>query len=535
MTFENHYIDYKDSTSVRYEAILYLRVSDPKQAKKGSGLSSQEIRGREYAKFLQIPVAEIFHDDGISGKILDRPAVQEMLAFLNKAKAGTRYVVIVDDISRLARDYRVHFDLRDAIEKAGALLDSPSTTFKAIRDADSNYVEGIQALGAQHFREKNAETSRNRKWARLKGGLWPYKAPVGYRFEMTHQHGNMLVRDEPAASILQEAFEGYAAGRFATQAEVKRFLESQPDFPGKLPNGTLRAQRITDLITHPIYAGFVFCKVLDIPLTKAKHEPLISLETFEKMQERRASKAVAPARKDIHEDFPLRNFVSCRCCGNPLTAGWSKGKYKKYPYYLCQNKDCEDYGKSIRRDDIEGDFADLLKSMRPAAPLFDLIKAMFFDAWNQREQHAEAMQKTLKRDSVKLDKQIDSLLDRLVEADSPTAIRAYERKIEQLEKEKLLLTEKLENGFKPKASASDILELSMQFLSNPCKLWESGEIALQRLVLRLTFSEHLSYSKKEGYRTPKTTLPFKVLGDFFAPECKMVPRRGLEPPLPYRN
>ncbi|MEO1611062.1 MAG: hypothetical protein AAFU55_01700 [Pseudomonadota bacterium] len=36
------------------------------------------------------------------------------------------------------------------------------------------------------------------------------------------------MRDEPRASILQEALEGYAGGRFETQAEVKRVLESQP-------------------------------------------------------------------------------------------------------------------------------------------------------------------------------------------------------------------------------------------------------------------------------------------------------------------
>lgn len=529
MTFEQHYIDYRNS-SIRYEAVLYLRVSDPSQAHRGSGLSSQQIRGEEYAKFLQIPVVQTFHDGGISGKILNRPAVQKMLGFLNNAKAGVRYVVIIDDISRLARDYRVHFDLRDAIDRAGALLDSPSTTFKAVRDADSNYTEGIQALGAQHFREKNAETSRNRKWARLKGGYWPYNAPAGYRFERTGAHGNLLVKNEPVASILTEAFEGYASGHFTTQSEVKRFLESRPDFPGKLPNGTLRLQRVTNLMTNPIYAGYVQCQILDIPLSKAKHEPLISLETFEKMQNRRASKAMAPARKDIHLDFPLRNSVCCGDCENPLRSGWSKGKRKKYPYYFCQTKECESYGKSIRRADIEGDFTDLLKGLQPAAPLFAMVKAMVFDVWNQRTQQTDLIRKSLKQDVRKLEKQIDGLLDRLVEATSPTTIRAYERKIEQLEKQKLLTAEKAEKSTPPKASASDMLEHPMRFLSNPYKLWESGEIILQKLVLRLAFSERLVYHRNKGYRTPKTTLPFKMLGSVDMGDCKMVPLRGLEPP-----
>ncbi|MEQ8651518.1 MAG: hypothetical protein RIC87_03565 [Kiloniellales bacterium] len=33
-------------------------------------------------------------------------------------------------------------------------------------------------------------------------------------------------------------------------------------------------------------------------------------------------------------------------------------------------------------------------------------------------------------------------------------------------------------------------------------------------MLTLVFSEHLAYCRNEGFRTPKTAFPFKVLGDF---------------------
>ncbi len=64
----------------------------------------------------------------------------------------------------------------------------------------------------------------------------------------------------------------------------------------------------------------------------------------------------------------------------------------------------------------------------------------------------------------------DGLLERIVEATSSTTISAYERKIDALEKEKLVAVEKLENGFKPRASSGRMLELSLKFLSNPWKL-----------------------------------------------------------------
>lgn len=125
MTFSNHDIDYSDP-SVTFEAVLYTRVSDRSQTDGASGLDSQETRGREYAASLGIPVVRVFSDESISGKLLDRPDIQDMLKFLRRCPHGVRRVVIIDDISRLARDVRVFFDLRDAIHATGALLESPT-------------------------------------------------------------------------------------------------------------------------------------------------------------------------------------------------------------------------------------------------------------------------------------------------------------------------------------------------------------------------------------------------------------------------
>lgn len=69
-------------------------------------------------------------------------------------------------------------------------------------------------------------------------------------------------------------------------------------------------------------------------------------------------KAKAPARKDISEDFPLRGFVPCDDCGQPMTSCWSKGRSKHSPYYLCDTGGCESGRKSIPRDKVEDGFAD---------------------------------------------------------------------------------------------------------------------------------------------------------------------------------
>ncbi|MFC7702873.1 zinc ribbon domain-containing protein [Plastorhodobacter daqingensis] len=136
------------------------------------------------------------------------------------------------------------------------------------------------------------------------------------------------------------------------------------------------------------------------------------------IQKRLKTTAKAPARKDISADFPLRGFVLCNDCGKPLTACWSQGKNQKYPYYLCPTKGCESYRKSIKRDELEGEFEGVLQRLEPSETMFGLVKAMFKDAWNMRLQQGAEATKSLKESVRSIEKQIDQLLDRIVEATS---------------------------------------------------------------------------------------------------------------------
>ena len=316
----------KETDITGAKAVIYCRVSSSKQTKVGDGLGSQQTRCNEYARYKGLKVVKTFTDD-MSGSLTTRPGMKDMLAFLRKHRGADPIVVIIDDISRLARGIEAHLQLRAAIGEAGGILKSPTIEFGD--DSDSLLVENMLASVSQHQRQKNAEQTINRMRARTMNGYWCFHAPIGYKFHRVSGHGNLLVRDEPYASILQEALEGYATGRFDTQVEVKRFLESQPEFPKDLPNGEIRNQRITDFLTRPIYAGYVEAPSWEITIRKGHHEGLVSYETFDKIQQRLADGARAPARKDINEDFPLRGFVSCGDCGKPFTAAWSKSKTGK--------------------------------------------------------------------------------------------------------------------------------------------------------------------------------------------------------------
>lgn len=236
----------------KQKAVIYCRVSGAKQVREGDGLASQETRCREFAGFKGYDVVNVFKDD-MSGKLAARPAMMEMLQFLRKhRKTGT--VVIIDDISRLARGLEAHLQLRASLAKAGGKLESPSIEFG--EDSDSLLVENMLASVAQHQREKNGEQTKNRMRARMQNGYCVFNAPLGYRFETQSGHGKILVRNEPVASIIADVIERYASGRLQTQTEVKRFLEAHPDFP-KGRKSTVHQTRVQELLTRPIYAGYL--------------------------------------------------------------------------------------------------------------------------------------------------------------------------------------------------------------------------------------------------------------------------------------
>ena len=153
---------------------------------------------------------------------------------------------------------------------------------------------------------------------------------------------------------------------------------------------------------------------------------------------------------------------------------------------------------------------------------------MFRSAWDQRLRQAEAMKTALRRDTAKLDREIGQLLDRVVEATNGTVIATYERRIAKLEKDKLVMAEKLAKSGHPQRPFDEMFELALSFLANPQKLWASGEIALQKTVLRLAFADRLAYAREGGFRTPKMALPFKLLEQISMGKCEMAERAGLK-------
>ncbi|MCB9982124.1 MAG: recombinase family protein [Rhodospirillales bacterium] len=504
-------------------AVIYCRVSDPKQASiRGDGLHSQERTCRDYALRNNYEVIEVFTDTQTGGD-MKRPGLVALRAYLKKHKG---LIVIVDHTSRLSRDLLDYLLLREELRNRGVKLECPSMPLTDT--AAAQLMDKLVATFSDYHRHQNAEQTLSRMKARMLNGYSVFQAPIGYEYRDDIGPGKILAPVEPLATIIRQALEGFAWGTLETQADVVRFLESQPHFP-KDRYGRVRHQRVTDILRQPLYAGYLEHKKWDISLRPAQHKEIVSFETWMRVQEKLDGKIKVPRKKNIAEDFPLRGHVVCADCGTPLTSCWSKGMGGRYAYYLCPKRGCESYGKSTRREILEGEFEELLKTVQPSEGLFKLASAMFADIWAYRLTQAQAGKKALAAKLLQVEKDITQYTKQILNVRSEGAIQALDTQIDQLHAEKILIQEKMAKSGEPARSFDDALRTALLFLGNPWKLWSSGQLSDRQTVLKLVFPQRLEYVRNSGLRTPILSLPFKLLADISGGENKMARPRGFEP------
>lgn len=147
------------------KALIYCRINQSGQERK---LASQESRCRAFARANGYEVVGVFSDVA-SGNAADRPGLNEMLGEIETAKrrGESPRIVIIEEISRLARRVDIHFETRAAINDAGGILVSPSFDFG--NDPEKALMETLLINLRQFEAELQKPTERTlprlRNWA----------------------------------------------------------------------------------------------------------------------------------------------------------------------------------------------------------------------------------------------------------------------------------------------------------------------------------------------------------------------------------
>lgn len=355
-----------------YIAGLYYRLSQEDE-RQGESVSIDNQRAilRKYAEERGFEIHDEYIDDGVSGTTFQRPGVQRLL---DDAKTGVINTIIVKDLSRFGRNYIEVGQYVDYVFPAFGIR------FIAIQDnvdtenRDSNAMEMMPIVNI--FNEWHAaNTSKKIKAVRrsnaLAGIYSAKKATYGY-LKGTDKKRTPVI-DEETAPVVRRIFELYASGTSPKNIADILNAENIPS-PGKLAyerlghKGRPNEMRlwcevsIRFMLNNIMYIGHL--PMLqettvsyknhkrqakdrsDWVITYNNHEPIISQELWDRVQERQ--KHMAQGRKTkmgfIH---PLSGFLVCADCGSKLKmSGHLNGPKTAYQYHF----DCGlhiRYGKSL--------------------------------------------------------------------------------------------------------------------------------------------------------------------------------------------
>lgn len=141
----------------------------------------------------------------------------------------------------------------------------------------------------------------------------------------------------------------------------------------------------------------------------------------------------------------------------------------------------------------------------------------------------EEIRAGLMKDRKLVDHKIQQFLDRIVTTDSAILVATYEKQVKQLENQKAVIDERLENCGVVDESFEKVNRTALEFLANPHRFWRMADLTGKRIVLKAAFAKQIAYRKGVGYRTAALALPFSVLRDFADPKSGLVEHNGVEP------
>jgi len=266
---------------------LYTRVSTEDQAKEGFSLAAQADRLYAAAKSRGWKVVGLFVDNGYSGRDIKRPKYQEMMQ-----RSEEWDILLVLKMDRIHRNIRNFLGMMETLERMGKQFASVSETLDtttAMGRFVVNILQGIAQLESEQIGERvYMGMSQKAKEGR---GILGFAAPYGYRLR-----GQSLLLSKRESKVVRLIFLFYLGG--ATSQMIAEALNKRR----RTRRGAQWSRDSVIYVLHnPVYAGFLWWdRGREVKVYADKHPALVTLEEFNRVQERLQSRQPNPAyRKTI--------------------------------------------------------------------------------------------------------------------------------------------------------------------------------------------------------------------------------------------
>lgn len=468
------------------KAILYVRVSTDEQA-SGYSLQHQEDRLRLYCQYKEIEIVDIYTEDH-SAKSFVRPAFNKLLEYLkvNRGKTDLLLFLKWDRFSRNAGDA---YTMINRLNKLGV---EP----QAIEQPLDLSVPENKLMLAFYLAAPEVENDRRSlnviagMRRAMKSGRHVNMAPIGYKNVRNELNEPAIVPGKDA-ELVRWVFEETAKGE-------KNVIDVWREAKAK----GLRVARsnIWNLLKNPIYCG-----QLHIPaykdeketLIKAAHEPVISEELFNDVQDvLNGRKKKHPVKQSLQEELPLRGFLQCPRCDNPLTGSASKGNGGRYYYYHCQ-KGCKE---RVKADLVNDKFLLELEGIRANRNVIDLFEEVMLDyakqAGAEKTKTIKQLRDEMDKNQTRLNQAQQLLLDGSIEPGDYKEIKTrYEMQNRQLERKQQELTAMDDN-------LKNYIIHGVRLLKNLPEYYSNATLPAKRQIIGSIFTEKLVF-EENAYRTTR--------------------------------
>ncbi|MFV5697168.1 recombinase family protein [Flavobacterium sp. ZT3R17] len=475
--------------------IIYSRVSTDEQAQKGFSLDYQEQTLMSHCERMGYNLVKSYREDH-SAKNFKRPEWTNLKAYAKANKKAIHKVLFVK-WDRFSRNTEQALTVLREFDSMGIELNA-TEQYLDMSNSDNKMVLSIYLTAGEVERDKISSRTISGTYQAKKEGYFTGKAPYGYD----------NFRDESKKSTLKpNQFSFFVKKAFV---EVAMNIESVETIRKKLKQQGMKLEKsaFSELLKNVVYIGKIkvpeFKKESAMEV-KGKHEALIDLDTFNKVQAIFKDKrwhGTKPAHKNL--DFPLRDFLTCEVCGHQITGSHSKGRSKKYPYYHCRNK-CE---TRVSVDKAHNRIGSILFNLQINENIKDLFSDVLKDSESQingdrtiQLQNKIELQKVLKS---KIEDSEDLLLSKDITKERFNSI------IERINGQLNEVNNEIEILSKKTDSIKTYVDSGLELLSNLDIMFANGDYEEKRIVAGSIFTQKLIFGN-DDCRTAKVNEVVEVL------------------------
>ena len=352
-----------------FQTAIYARISRDKKEKPSDSIENQIALCESFIqKSEDFSLAGIYKDIAKTGTDFERPDFENLM---DEVRMGKVNCIVVKDLSRFGRNYT---ELGNFIEKIFPFL---GVRFVAVNDnLDTFHMDdpnkSLEVILKNIVNETYAtdiskKVSSSHQMRIKQGGFICGAAPYGYVARKDEDGIRRLYPDENTAPIVKEIFDAYLKG-LSTLDISKLLLEKRvyiaTDYRkfGKAVSDSEEAIRIwqpttiLQVLKNRAYTGTLIqgrnqkhlyegksrerLSEEHWTVTENAHEAIISMDTFEKVQEKISEKA-APIKRSRKEnatakdDTIFRGMLYCNLCQKRMSVHRQLSGKRTVFYFSC--------------------------------------------------------------------------------------------------------------------------------------------------------------------------------------------------------